>query len=127
MLSGATQRHSLSKGHTRDYRRVERRAELAASILLFTGENALTQRQQLFGRQQFARKSRAARFLGARSRLVHSVYRVKSGRNWVKSLHSARKLERKLIARRSLSVVAKRLTYRSSALVQQQTTPRVSR
>lgn len=127
MLSGAAQRHYLSKGHTRDYRRADRRAELAANVLLFTRETGLTQRQQLLGQQQFARKSRAVRFLGARSRLVHSVYHVKSSRNRVKSLHSARKLERKLTARRSLSVVPRQLTYRSSALIQRQTTPRISR
>lgn len=127
VLSGAAQKHHLFRQHSRRYRRLERRVELAANTLFYAQEKKLSPRQHFFSQQQLTRKVRAARLLEARSRLVHSVYRAKANRTGTKFVHAARRLGRKLKARRNLSTVIKCPAHRSAALLQRQTALRTSR
>jgi len=101
--------------------------EIAANSLLRNKKEKLSQRQQFFSHQQLTRKAHALRLLEAKNRLLHSVYRAKSGYARSKPALAARKLERKLTSRRSLLAISSRPAYRSSGLLQRQTALRVGR
>ena len=127
VLSSAAQKHRLFRQHSRMYRRLERRVELATNTLFYAQEKKLSPRQQFFSQQQLTRKARAARLLETRSRLVHSARCAKANRTGTKLVHAARRLERRLKVSRNLSTLTKRPMYRSAALLQRQTALRISR
>lgn len=127
ILSGATQRHMLSRNRSRARRLVAKRSETAIDLLLRTSVGSLTQRQQLLNQQQRTRKLQAIRLLEAKSHFLNSLYRVKSSLTSAQSRRAAGRLERKLLARPTNAANAARLVYRSSDLLQRQTAVRASR
>jgi len=127
VLSGAAQRHALSRDHSRARRIVAKRAETAIGVLLHTSAESLTQRQQLLNQQQRTRKLHAIRLLEIKSHFLSSLYRVKSSLTPAQSYRAAGRLERKLLSRPTNAANAVRPAYRSSGLVQRQTTVRASR
>lgn len=127
MLTGASRRHGLLRNRFRAYRYLAHRGEVAANVLLHAQRRALSQKQQLLGRQHLARKFRASRLLETKSRFTYSAFRTKAGRSGVKFLRSRRKLERKLANSLKLAAISKKPAYRTSSLLQRQTAPRVAR
>lgn len=127
ILSGAAQRHALSRNRSRARRLVAKRSETAIAQLLRTSVEGLTQRQQLLNQQQRTRKLQAIRLLEVKSRFLNSLYRVKSSLTSAQSRRAAGRLERKLLARPTNAANTVRPAYRSSELLQRQTVGRASR
>lgn len=127
VLSGAEQRHRLSKSRSRAQRGSTRRAEVAVTRLLTTTVRGLTQRQQLFTQQQYNLKARSARLLEAKSRFLRSAYRAKSSRTPVQVQRDILRLQRKLSTRRSATKTTVSPAYRSLALLQGQFATRAAR
>ena len=127
VLAGAAQRHALSRSRARARRLSTRLAETAVDHLIATSVEKLTQRQSLMNNQQRSRKLQAVRLLETKHRFLCSMYRVKASLTHVRSYRSAKRLERKLLLRSARAADIIPATYRSSELLQRQTTRRISR
>ena len=126
VLTAAAQRHMISRKTAGTRRLLTQRGTASAKQLLSSSAVRLTARQQLFVQQQLTRKARASRLLAVKSKLLHSIYRIKNVRLSTQSSHTARSLERKLLTRRN-TLTATLLPYRSSALLTRSTVSKSSR